>query len=165
MPLPVEPLSPLENPIQRSIDSATSQVRDKPKSHFLGGWQTGVAGWALWVLIVVFINTGLTIWAVKKYGEDGGVGTVYAGSCTKTKKLSMWLHLGINALATVLLSGSNYTMQCLSAPTRGEVDKAHACNLWVDIGVSSIRNLRRISWGKLVLWWCLGLSSVPLHLM
>lgn len=164
MPLSAQP-PPLAGLVQQPLYSITPQVRGKPKSYFPGGWHTGVICWALWALIVVFINTGLTIWAVKKYGEDGGVGTVYAGSCTKTKKLSMWLHLGINALATVLLSGSNYAMQCLSAPTREEVDKAHACKLWVDIGVSSIRNLRRISWGKIILWWCLGLSSVPLHLM
>lgn len=111
------------------------------------------------------INVGLTIWATSKYGVHLGLGSIYEGSCAKTKKMSLLIHLGINALATVLLSGSNYCMQCLAAPTRAEVDKAHARRLWVDIGVPSIRNLRRISWGRVILWCCIGLSSAPLHLM
>ena len=35
----------------------------------------------------------------------------------------------------------------------------------MDIGIPSIRNLKRISWGKIVLWWLIALSSIPLHLL
>ena len=56
-------------------------------------------------------------------------------------------------------------MQCLSSPTREEVDKAHNLGQWLDIGIPSIRNLRRISRRRLVLWWLLAGSSIPLHLM
>lgn len=70
-----------------------------------------------------------------------------------------------NALGTLLLSGSNYCMQVLCAPTRRELDQAHAQGRWLDIGVPSFRNLWRISPKRVVVWWVLGLSSIPLHLL
>ena len=96
---------------------------------------------------------------------DGGIGTIQLGSCQKTKNVSLWLHLLINILSTALLSASNYCMQCLSSPTREEVDKAHARHIWLDIGVPSVRNLRRISWKRIILWWLLAITSLPLHLL
>lgn len=76
-----------------------------------------------------------------------------------------WLHLLINSLSSLLLSASNYTMQCLSSPTRGEVDRAHARGDWLDIGVVSVRNLWPIDWRRTVLWWRLAPSSVPIHVL
>ena len=55
-------------------------------------------------------------------------------------------------------------MQCLSSPTRAEINKAHNEERWLDIGVLSVKNLRRVSWRRICLWWCLALSSIPLHL-
>jgi hypothetical protein len=52
----------------------------------------------------------------------------------------------------------------MSAPTRREVDDAHAKKQWLDIGVQSIRNLRKISWKRALMYWLLALSSLPLHL-
>lgn len=115
--------------------------------------------------LVLLINLILTIWAVSKSGLKSGLGTVQQGNCTKTKDLSQWLHLAMNALSTLLLGASNYCMQCISSPTRREVDKAHARGVWLDIGVTSVRNLRRITSSRILLWWLLGLSSVPLHLL
>ena len=73
-------------------------------------------------------------------------------------------HFIINALGTIILAGTNYCMQCLSAPTRNDVDKAHAKGLWLNIGILSLRNLRRISRKKLVVWISLAVTSLPLHL-
>lgn len=56
-------------------------------------------------------------------------------------------------------------MQCLSSPERGEIDKAHCKGIWLDIGVPSVRNLRRISATRILLWWLLALSSIPLRLL
>lgn len=56
-------------------------------------------------------------------------------------------------------------MQCLSSPTRSEIDKAHGQGVWLDVGVPSVRNLRRLSTTRIVLWWLLAVSSVPLHLL
>ncbi|KAI9770843.1 MAG: hypothetical protein M1839_003038 [Geoglossum umbratile] len=116
--------------------------------------------------LVLLTNLSLTIWASVTFGVDRDrIGTISKGSCSGTKKLSLWLHLAINALSSVLLSASNYCMQILSAPTRAEIDRQHSKGIWLDIGQPSIRNLRKIKSSRVILWWCFGLSSVPLHLM
>lgn len=56
-------------------------------------------------------------------------------------------------------------MQCLPSPTRTDINRAHVCGDWVDVGVVSMRNLRRINWRRTVLWWVLALSSLPIHLL
>lgn len=56
-------------------------------------------------------------------------------------------------------------MQCVCAPTRPELNKSHSKGEYLDIGVLSTRNLSAIPRWKKALWWALGLSSVPLHLM
>jgi len=131
------------------------------------GWHTGVSACATSVVVVLFINIGLTIYAVTypKYEMEKGITTLYTGSCDKSRKIGLWLHLVINALSTLLLSGSNYTQQCLAAPTRSEVDAAHAKRRWMDIGVPSVRNLFRIRPGRGLLWIVIGLTSIPLHLL
>ncbi|KAH8205228.1 hypothetical protein TruAng_000640 [Truncatella angustata] len=53
----------------------------------------------------------------------------------------------------------------LAAPTRADIDRAHKSNKWLDIGVSSLRNLRYISGWRRFTWIILALSSVPLHLL
>ena len=78
--------------------------------------------------------------------------------------LNFWLHMVINILSTSLLGASNYSMQCLSAPTRRDIDKAHSKRTWLDIGIPSYRNLAGISRLRLGLWCLLALSSIPLHL-
>ena len=125
----------------------------------------GVTLCAIVSVLVLITNLTLTIWASSKYGLREGVGTIHQGSCKKTRSLSLWLHIVINLLSTTLLGASNYTMQCLTSPTRDEIDKAHARHEWLDIGVPSLRNLRRISWDRIGLWWLLALSSIPLHLL
>ena len=127
--------------------------------HFGVLWCAGVAA------IVLVINLIFTIWAVAKSGVQDGLGTLQDGSCKRTMSLTNWIHIAINVLSTLLLGASNYSMQCLSAPTRGEVDKAHSQGIWLDIGVPSVRNLRRLSTPRIVLWWLLATSSIPLHLL
>ncbi|KAF2108210.1 hypothetical protein BDV96DRAFT_285358 [Lophiotrema nucula] len=79
-------------------------------------------------------------------------------------RISVGIHLLINALSTILLAASNYTMQVLSSPTRGDLDKAHRSGKWFDIGVLSSRNLSTIPGRRLLLCIVLGFSSIPLHL-
>ena len=131
------------------------------------GWHTGVLACASSVVIVLFINVGLTIYATRnpEYEMERGIRTLYSGSCDKSRTIGLWLHLVINALSTLLLSGSNYTQQCLASPTRSEIDAAHASRRWMDIGVPSIRNLFRIKAERRLLWIAIGLTSIPLHLL
>ncbi|KAL0261300.1 hypothetical protein SLS55_004997 [Diplodia seriata] len=100
--------------------------------------------------------------------DRGGV-TSFAplliGDCKEVKRLGVWIHLAINVLSSLVLGGSNYCLQCLSAPTREEVDKAHAEGTWLHIGVPNIRNLLRSRKRKACIWAVLGLSSIPFHLL
>ena len=114
--------------------------------------------------LTFFVNLSLIIWGSTK-GFEEGIATVQKGDCNMTKKLDLWLHLGINLLSTLLLGASNYTMQCLSAVTRHEINKAHQQRISLKIGTLSFQNLRRISWRRVTLWWLLALSSIPLHFM
>lgn len=139
--------------------------RKKAKRYGADGWRVGVTICASTAAAVLLINIGLTIWASTLNGLSNGIATVQNGSCQKTRNLSLWLHLAINVLSTVLLGASNYCMQCLSSPTREEIDRAHARRIWLDIGVPSLRNLRGIAQNRVVLWWLLALSSIPLHLL
>ena len=127
------------------------------------GWRFGVLHFAVWTSVVCIINLTITIWGSARYKTTGG--TLSEGDCGRIKNLNRVLHILINFLSTILLSGSNYCMQCLSAPTRIEVDKAHAEKRWLDIGVPSLRNLRHIRARRLYLWLLLGLSSIPVHFL
>lgn len=115
--------------------------------------------------MILIINLILTTWAVSSSGIQNGLGTLQDGNCKRTATLTFWIHLAINVLSTLLLGASNYSMQCLSSPTRREIDKAHGQGIWLDIGVPSVRNLRRLSTTRIVLWWLLAISSIPLHLL
>jgi hypothetical protein len=116
-------------------------------------------------IIALLLNSIVLIWTLRSFKFDQGIAQVFEGSCIEAEKINTWVHLGINALSTMLLSGSNYCMQILSAPTRKEVDKAHARKQWLDIGVPSVRNLFNVATQKAMMWLLLGLSSIPLHLM
>jgi hypothetical protein len=131
----------------------------------LSGWRFGVMCAAITCVLVFCINVSFAIYGVSKAGAHGGIGTMFAGSCDTIKDLSLWLHLAINVLSTLLLGGSNYTMQCLISPTRQEIDRAHSEKKWLDIGVPSIRNLKHIATTRMLLWVGLSFSSIPLHLM
>lgn len=131
----------------------------------LEGYHFGVLCCAVVAAVVLIINLILTVWAVSNSGVQNGLGTLQDGSCKRTATLTFWIHLAINVLSTLLLGASNYSMQCLSSPTRNEIDKAHGQGIWLDIGVPSVRNLRRLSTIRIVLWWLLAISSVPLHLL
>lgn len=114
---------------------------------------------------VLLINLILTVWAISRSEIQNGLGTLQDGNCKRIVNLTFWAHLVINILSTLLLGASNYSMQCLSSPTRREIDKAHNEGIWLDIGVPSVRNLRRISTTRVTLWWLLAISSIPLHLL
>ncbi|RPB05098.1 hypothetical protein L873DRAFT_1785771 [Choiromyces venosus 120613-1] len=116
-----------------TLDSGLTRERSNSfssvwKPVWYTGWHTGVLACATSVLVVRFINVSLTIYAATNpgYKMERGIGTLYSGSCEKSRTIGLWLRLGINALSTLLLSGSNYMQQCLAAPTHSEIDAAHA---------------------------------------
>ena len=90
---------------------------------------------------------------------------VFKGDCEVVERKDTYVHLALNLVATVLLASSNYCMQLLSAPSRTELDKAHARQKWLDVGIASVRNLRYLKKKKLILYLVLFCSSIPLHLV
>jgi len=131
----------------------------------LSGWRAGVLLSCLTALAVLLVNVTVIILTLAKYNVVGGTGTLFKGDCDNTKLMNTELQLGINVLCALLFGASNYCMQYLTSPTRKEVDAAHSRRRLFRIGVQSIRNLRAISWERVVLWLALGVSSCPLHLL
>jgi hypothetical protein len=113
---------------------------------------------------VLLTNCVAAIAIHSKYGTHDGVSTAFEGDCDLVSRWSLGLHVVINVLSSLLLSASNYTMQVLNAPTRSECDKAHARGGWLDIGITSLHNITKITWSRRMLWLLLGFSSVPIHL-
>ncbi|KAF9885145.1 hypothetical protein FE257_000671 [Aspergillus nanangensis] len=115
-------------------------------------------------LIFVAIAAGLA----SRYPNQRGFGSgsvMYEGSCVVTKRWSIGLHLIINILGTAILGASNYCMQTLVAPTREDIDRAHAQHRWLDIGCASLRNLLAVGRRRSVLWAILMLTATPFHLL
>lgn len=158
-----------------AVETSTSDIMDSHgpipsrsrQPRFQPSWRSGSVGCATATTIVFFLNLIITITlaAKKSPGASRWRQILHEGNCDQVAKLNTGIHVLINAFSTVLLSSSNYCMQCLSAPTREEVDKAHQQRKWLDVGVMSVRNLTRIETRRVVLWWMLGISSLPLHLL
>ncbi|KAI9803253.1 MAG: hypothetical protein M1825_002044 [Sarcosagium campestre] len=171
--LPERGVSSSSDPAEESLQSSNANSRENKavipaSSRFerrFSGWRFGVALNAILMTSVLLTNIIFTIWATATYGTKGGIGTIRTGNCGRIENASTWLHLAINVLGTAMLSGSNYCMQRLSAPTRQELNKAHASKVWLDIGIMSLRNFRTISKRRLAVWLLLAMSSVPLHLL
>ena len=132
------------------------------------GFRRSILMFSIAALIIFIANFSFVIWAVAGNEVKDGIGVIAEKSCAETSRLNSAIHVIINVLSTILLAGSNYCMQCLSAPTRKEVDAAHKQHHWLDIGVSSVRNVirpTRTNITRTVIWLLLGLSSLPLHLL
>ncbi|KAI8412443.1 hypothetical protein FOFC_05700 [Fusarium oxysporum] len=123
-------------------------------------WQVSLIGGACACIIVLVINPGVTIWSsvslkgkeTYEHGEKSNRRIIYEGSCSTSHTLSVVIHLLINIFGSILLAASNYGMQCLTAPTRADIDKAHARKQWMDIGILSFRNLRMVFRMRAILW-------------
>ena len=157
--------SPVLSHASNSSDNPDQELRFGSKWYNATGWRAGALLAALLATASLLLNLAVIIWASKTHGTASAIVEVLQGDCKKIQKANTWIHLGINIISAALLSGSNYYMQCLSAPTRKEVNKAHTQGRWVDIGMPSVRNLRSISWKNAFFWWFLGLLSIPLHLI
>ncbi|KAL9129526.1 MAG: hypothetical protein Q9217_002050 [Psora testacea] len=160
----------LESVVQELRSSDGDAVLSESSVHHpwqqkrFSGWRLGVLLAFIAALTVLLINVVFTLWAALSFQVRKGVGTIFEGTCGKSKSISLWLHLVINVFGTVLLSASNYCMQRLSAPSRGDIDRAHAKRRPLDIGIPSVRNFGSMGTTRKILWILLGASSVPLHL-
>lgn len=149
----------------RGDDQPLNKRPSRRRKSPLKGWRAGVAAAAATTTAAFLVNTTLTLWAVLHFDINDGIGDAYEGDCGIVDAWSTGLHLLINGLSSALLSASNYTMQCLAAPTRRDCDIAHARGSWLDIGVPSVRNLFHIQWSCRIVWTLLALSSIPIHFL
>ncbi|OGM43322.1 hypothetical protein ABOM_008718 [Aspergillus bombycis] len=134
-------------------------------NHF-HGWRFGALISCILVGICLGLNLAATIYVRLTYPPSGdNLGIMQESDCDHIHSLDSRLHYALNVIATVLVGASNYNMQCLTAPTRRQVDQAHAQRKWLDIGVHSMRNLSFIGKAKLALWLALLVSTLPLHLL
>jgi len=111
------------------------------------------------------MNVLFTIVVYTRNPSRQGIGALYSGKCDTVKWADFMLHLLLNILGTFLLAASNFTMQCLSSPTRSEVDTAHLRKRSLDVGLTSFKNLFLIKRWKALLWVGLCMSTIPLHLL
>ena len=132
---------------------------------FVHGWHLGTTGWTALAILALIINTALTIAVATTYGFQDGVGTLKQGDCNCIQRNNTAFHVVINVLSAALLAGSNYCMQCLSAPSREEVDRAHEQGVALDIGIPSLTNFKYLRISKLISWLLFAFSSLPLHIL
>ena len=145
------------------VSAACSKARkwfDRTQGYHFGITTCAVASGA-----VCFANSVFALWAAIKFDVSGGFGTIQQGDCKESQSIALWLHLAINTLSTLVLGASNYAMQCLSSPTREEIDRAHGKHIWLDIGVPSVRNLTKISRARMIWWVIIAFTSLPLQLL
>jgi len=116
--------------------------------------------------LVLLVNIlVLVVVSKRERGFEDGIAVPMTGTAEDMSWWSSAFHILINAMSTLLLSASNYTMQVLSSPTRNDIDKAHTKSEHLDIGVLSLRNLARIPKRRLFLFVIMALSSIPIHLL
>jgi hypothetical protein len=113
------------------------------------GWKSGAINFSLIAFIIFLVNLVVTSYGIRSHPSNRGV--LFEGDCDLVKNYNTGIHVLINIISTVLMSGSNYSMQFSSAPNRREVHQAHARGKWLDIGILSLRNLKVISLRRKVL--------------
>ena len=132
------------------------------------GWRFGVFASIIAVtacLVAELIMLACAVAFNKPEGNKHGIGVPYTGGCKNVERSATLLAIPINIISTILVATSNYVMQCLSAPTRKDIDRAHAAGSYLNIGISSVHNfLHNVSW-KSALWLVLVITTVPIHLL
>ncbi|CAG8930226.1 unnamed protein product [Penicillium salamii] len=144
-------------------ESHSKQSSPRPWRVLFKGWRFTIFLAFVSSLVVLFFNAGFLIYTAT-HPHHGDKRVLYDGDCHKATWINTGIHLLINALSTILLGASNFGMQCLSAPSRKDIDRAHKEGRWLDIGVPSVRNLFRVSWKRSFSWIGLSFSSLPFHL-
>lgn len=163
-----EDLNLLEERASNDEIAAEDGTSSKPPTR---GWIEGVYLCAKGSTVVLFLHlmfVAIAAGLASRYPDKRGFASgsvMYEGSCVLTKRWSIALHLIINILSTCILGASNYCMQTLVAPSREDIDQAHARRRWLDIGCASLRNLFAIGRSRLGLWAVLMVTATPFHLM
>lgn len=158
-------------------DNAPPRYSAKQRS-----WRAFLVGWrrsAAYLIVFIFFLTLLLLSALlvslyglpespKSISDQKGTSTttlIFRGNCDASTRYNFWGHLAVNLIASGVLASSNFFMQVLVAPTRSDVDRAHAKGVSLEIGVQSWRNLFYIPLRNRIFWVLLAVSTIPLHLV
>ncbi len=115
--------------------------------------------------IVVITNISLTIWATGAHKPEQGTGTLWTGNCSQISWLNSSTHLLLNILSSLFLGAGNYCTQILVAPSRAEVNRAHAQGRFLDIGTPSLFNLRFIKFQRALICGLIVVVTMVLHVL
>lgn len=165
---PMTAISTAYSEVQSEADEDARDQTQPPSVMKPQNWRQGVRLCTYAVATVMALNIVLSIIAGGVASANSGdfeSATLYEGSCSLTKGTAVGLHLLINILSTILLAASSYCMQGLAAPSRNDVDRAHAKRIWIYIGTNGLTNLRHLSLRRILLWASLFMTSFPLHLL
>ena len=149
----------------RASSDTLKELPKIPKRFSWSGWRFTVTAGLGVTTVVFFANIILLGWAYPKLESSGGNALLYKGDCDEMKKIDTWSHFGINVLSTLLLGASNAAMQCLVAPSREDIDRAHPRGRVLEIGINGLANWRNMGWRRRSIWFALVMSSFPLHLL
>ncbi|KAH8730757.1 hypothetical protein GQ44DRAFT_672608 [Phaeosphaeriaceae sp. PMI808] len=133
--------------------------------NFIAGWRAGLIRAFLLSFVALIVNISVYVWLFSTYDVQAGTGTIQSGNCSTIRGTNTAIHAALNVLSTLILGASTYAMQGITAPTRKEVDAAHAKGKWVEIGTQSLRNLFYVPKRNAFVWVLLGVTSIPLHLV
>ncbi|KAH9238249.1 hypothetical protein K456DRAFT_1827108, partial [Colletotrichum gloeosporioides 23] len=138
----------------------------------LPSWARIPTGWRrLAIIDVVLMSASLLVVASISLaafiatGDFKQVWTFYTTNFREITTPNTLIHLILNVLSGVVLASSNFFMQICNAPSRREIDAAHAKRDWLDVGIPSWRNAFRLSWFKLTAWLVLFLTTIPVHMV
>lgn len=131
----------------------------------LAGWKAGVATNALVSFGILVLGAVALTLAVSRSSLPGGEAPIYTGSCARARQIHLGLRALVGVLAVALLAAANYAFQVLSSPTRLEVEMAHGKGRWLDVGVPSVRNLRRVSRGRVLMVVGVLLASFSIQVL
>lgn len=132
---------------------------------FVAGWRAGLIRAFILSLVALIGNIVIYAWLFATYDRSSDTTTVITGGCNMVRKANTGIHAALNVVSTLVLGASTYAMQGMTAPTREDVDTAHAKGKWVEIGTLSVRNLFHVRKRTVWIWGVLVLTSLPFHLL
>jgi hypothetical protein len=132
---------------------------------FVGGWRAGLLRAFLLCLVALIVNIAVYAWLFRTYDATTGTASIKRGNCAIIRRVNTGVHGALNVVSTLILGASTYAMQGMTAPSRKEVDFAHAKGKWVEIGTQSMRNLFYVRKRNAWVWVLLGITSLPFHLL
>ncbi|KAI1383081.1 uncharacterized protein F4822DRAFT_422100 [Hypoxylon trugodes] len=140
-------------------------MKNRTNSIRTPGWRrTGIFS----IISTLSCGIVLLVWFVRAIQQEGSsvysTTTIFEGNCVKAKRFGLLIHAFLIIVSSLILASFRFFMQILSSPSRAEIDRAHSELRSLEIGVSSIKNLRYVSWIKTVAWVVLLASSIPIHL-